>query len=87
MYYWWRLYWDIDDEDKTSLLLGEISSGIHEYKFKIIQWSKDKNALKSWLYDVGIGFISSKEFEANRDTVMFLEDDQRLDMYILHHVH
>ena len=43
--------------DTTSLLKGEISNGIHEYKFEIISYSADKG-----YYDIGVGIIGSEHF-------------------------
>ena len=47
--------------DTTNLLKGEISKGIHKYKFEIISYSADES-----YYDIGIGIIGSEYFESKK---------------------
>ena len=52
--------------DTTNLLKQEISNGIHEYKFKII----NTNAMGEDYYDIGIGITSSKYFQSHKDDLI-----------------
>ena len=50
----------IKSDDATAVLTEDISTGIYQYRFKIIKYD---NSDDREYYDIGFGIISSREFE------------------------